>query len=148
MTEVDSFFDQYAKTVFEKDLEGFLALFDEKVYVFDMWGTWLYEGLAAWRSMVADWFGSLGAERVAVTFDDRRITTAGDMALATAFVTFTALSAEGEKLRSLQNRLSWTLQKKNGQWKIIHEHTSAPIQHDTGRAVLRRPEQKEPCRCE
>jgi|GEM_PF-5744545 len=46
--------------------------------------------------------------------------------------------AEGTPLRSRQNRLTWVLQKKAGQWKIVHEHTAAPIDHQSGKAILKR----------
>jgi hypothetical protein len=54
----------YEAAVLAKDIDGFVALYDRDVLVFDMWRTWSYRGIAAWREMVAGWFGSLGAERV------------------------------------------------------------------------------------
>jgi len=59
--------------------------------------------------MVTGWFGSLGQERVQVEFESPRVVVADTMAMATAFVTFAALSPDGKPLRSLQNRLTWVL---------------------------------------
>jgi hypothetical protein len=36
------------------------------------------------------------------------------------------------------NRLPWVLQPDSGECKIIHEHTSAPVPHDTLKAMLQR----------
>jgi uncharacterized protein (TIGR02246 family) len=89
--------------------------------------------------MVQDWFSSLGAaEQVVVTFDDIRIQAAGDMAVATAFARFAAVTDKAEELRYLQNRLTWVAQKKDGAWKIIHEHTSAPVDGETMKVRLQR----------
>jgi uncharacterized protein (TIGR02246 family) len=138
MNELQSLFDTYKNTVYEKDLEGFLSIFDKDLHVFDMWGQWSHRGLEAWREMAKGWFGSLGSERVVVDFDEAQSTLSGDMGVATAFVTFTGVSAEGQKLRSLQNRLTWVARKKDGVWKVVHEHTSSPLDHATLKAILKR----------
>ena len=123
---------------FAKDVEVFVALYDQDVCVFDMWGKWSYNGVEAWRTMVTDWFGSLGDERVAVALDDMQTTVAGDLAVAHAFVTYKGLSAEGKELRAMCNRLTWVLKQKDNGWKIVHEHSSAPVDFETLKVSLRR----------
>lgn len=130
--------DAYKAAVFAKDVGAFVALYDQDVCVFDMWDTWAYDGAAAWREMVAGWFGSLGSERVEVDFDDVQTTLTQDVAIAHAFVTYKGLSAEGEELRALQNRLTVVLRPKDGVWKIIHEHSSAPADFETMKVILQR----------
>ena len=138
MKEVEALFETYKNAVFQKDVEAFAALFDEKVRVFDMWVLWTYDGLTAWREMAKEWFGSLGADQVVVTFDDIQIEAAGDLATATAFVRFAAISEKGEALRYLENRLTWVARKKGGSWVIIHQHTSSPIDFETMKVILKR----------
>lgn len=138
MKEIESLFDTYKTSVLRKDLDAFLSIFDDNVRIFDMW-EWTYDGLASWRKMAKDWFSSLpNSEQVAVTFDDIRIQTAGEMAIATAYARFAAVSEKGEELRSLQNRLTWVARKKDGAWKIIHEHTSGPVDGETMKVRLQR----------
>jgi uncharacterized protein (TIGR02246 family) len=138
MTEIESLFETYKNAVFQKELEAFSSIFDEQVRVFDMWQQWSYEGLAAWREMAKGWFSSLGSDRDVVTFDDMKIEAAGEMALATAIVRFTATSEKGEALRYLEDRLTWVARKKEGTWKIIHQHNSGPIDFETMKVILRR----------
>jgi uncharacterized protein (TIGR02246 family) len=138
MKEVEALFESYKNAVFQKDVEAFTALFDEKVRVFDMWVLWTYDGLAAWRDMAKEWFGSLGTDRVVVTFDDIRIEAGGGLATATAFVRFAAISEKGEELRYLENRLTWVARKQGGTWVIIHQHTSSPIDFGTMKVILKR----------
>jgi ketosteroid isomerase-like protein len=54
--------DDYKAAVFAKDVASFIALYDEDVQVFDMWGAWSYHGVGAWREMVANWAYTSSAE--------------------------------------------------------------------------------------
>jgi ketosteroid isomerase-like protein len=64
-----------------------------------------------------------------VEADDVKTTVSGDMALLTAFLTYRAVDASGQELRSLDNRLSWVARQRGGRWQVVHEHTSVPIAH-------------------
>lgn len=130
--------EAYKAAVLEKDVDAFMRLYDQKVRVFDMWGVWSYEGAAAWRKMIETWFGSLGNELVKVSMDDVQATAGRELAMVSAIVTYAGVSAEEEELRAMQNRLTWVLKPEGGAWKIVHEHTSAPVGFDDAKAVLRR----------
>ncbi|MCW3477956.1 nuclear transport factor 2 family protein [Neisseriaceae bacterium JH1-16] len=126
----------YRAAVLAKDVDAFVALYDEDVRVFDMWGSWSLRGTAAWRAMTADWFGSLGDERVLVVAYEVESTVAGEMAIGHAILSYAAVDAEGRTLRSLNNRITMALRRSDGAWKIIHEHTSAPVDHQSLKAIL------------
>ena len=128
----------YQTAVFAKDVDAFAALFDTEICAFDMWGDWSYQGLAAWRKTAADWLGSLGTDRVVVEFADVHVTTGSDLAFAHATVTFRAVNSDGQKLREMQNRLTWALSYRPGGWKIVHQHTSAPVDPSTGKLILKK----------
>lgn len=103
-----------------------------------MWQEWRYDGITAWREVAKDWFDALGADKDVVTFSDIEITEKGELALITAIAKFTATSEQGEALRYLENRLTWVAVKKGLTWKIIHQHTSSPIDFNTMQVVLKR----------
>ncbi len=130
--------EAYKATAFAKDIEGHVALYDPEVRIFDLWGDWSYDGREAWRPMAAEWLGSLGDERVAVDVDGLRVTMAGETAYAHGTITYRGLSREGRELRSLQNRVTWVFHRRGGTWKIVHQHTSAPIDAETMKVTLRR----------
>ena len=138
MSAVGAVLEEYRDAVHAKDVDRFVAIFADDVRVFDMWGTWSHDGIDAWRRMAEGWFGSLGDELVRVEFDDVQTTVSDDVAVLSAFVTFTGLSADGDELRSLNNRLTWGLRKTDGRWKVVHEHTSAPVEMATGKVDLKR----------
>jgi ketosteroid isomerase-like protein len=137
MKGLESLPETYKNAVFQKDVEMFVSIFDEEVRIFDMW-EWVYNGVTPWREMVKTWFGSLGTERVVVTFDEVQTRSENGMGVVSAFARFAAISETGEELRFLQNRLTWVVQNKGGVWKVIHEHTSGPVDGATMKVLLQR----------
>ena len=130
--------ESYKSAVFAKDVEAFMHLYDPSVRVFDAWGVWSYEGSAAWQTAVEGWFTSLGAERVKVTFSEVQTAEGRDLNMVSAMVTYAGVSAQGELLRSMQNRITWGLRLTGHVLRIVHEHTSAPIGFSDSKAILQR----------
>ncbi|MGF6512450.1 YybH family protein [Paraburkholderia sp. 32] len=128
----------YKAAVLAKDVDAFVALYDRDAVVFDMWGTWSYHGIASWRDMVEGWFGSLGTERVIVDFSAAQTIVAADLAVVHAFATYKAVDADGLELRSMDNRLTMTLRQQADGWKIVHQHTSSPIEVCRAQVIFRR----------
>ena len=141
VTEPVQLLERYRAAVYARDVDALVALYAEDVRVFDMWNSWEYAGAAAWRAVVAGWFGSLGSDRVAVEFDEVQSQVLGDLAVVHAFVTYRGLSAQGAQLRSMHNRLTLVCRRTDvhgGSWQIVHEHSSSPADLETGRVVLGR----------
>jgi ketosteroid isomerase-like protein len=130
--------DTYKSAVLAKNAETFMHLYDPEVRVFDCWGEWSYEGAAAWRIAVEGWFASLMSESVRVAFEDVRIIGEKGFASMSAIVTYAAVSAQGQELRVMQNRISWVFRSSGHVLRIVHEHTSAPIGFEDAKAILRR----------
>ncbi len=128
----------YRSAVHAKDVDALAALYADDVRVFDMWGEWQYDGLDAWRGMASGWFGSLGDERVVVDFADVRAFGNAGLVVGHAFATYAAVDAQGATLRSLVNRFSVTLRRDADAWKIVHEHSSSPLDFATAKAILQR----------
>ena len=131
-------FDQYKASVWNKDLDEYMSLYAEDVCVYDLWGVWVYQGQSKFRNMVTEWFNGLGDERDAVEFSEIKVQVSGSLAVAHAFIRFAAISAQGNELRALHNRLTWTLILTDGVWKISHQHTSAPIDFNSMQVMLNR----------
>ena len=136
---MDQMLEAYAAAVRAKDVDAFVGLYADDVRNFDLWNEWSYDGKDALRGMVSEWFGSLGDdEEVVVEFDDVRTTNGGDVATVSAFTTYAAVSPDGTRLRSMNNRLTWVLRRgAGGEWRVVHEHTSAPAGED-GKVQLKR----------
>jgi len=130
--------NNYTDAVFNKDVEAFMRLYDPAVRVFDTWGVWAYEGAPAWQVAVEGWLTSLGTERVKVSFDEVKTAGGPELATLSAVVTYAGLSAQGEALRAMQNRISWVLRTSGHVLRIVHEHTSAPVGFADMKAMLHR----------
>jgi len=124
---VHSTIERYRSAVRAKDVDAFAALYADDVRVFDAWGTWFYSGAAAWRTVVAGWFSSLGTDIVEVLFSDTKIEAGEEMATLASIVSYSNRSDTGAELRSMENRITWVLVRRAGAWRIAHEHSSAPI---------------------
>ena len=136
---IEEMLEQYKAAAYAKDVDAFVGLFDENVRVFDMWGRWSFDDASEWRESVTQWFKSVGDDRIGVEFDDVQTVVGDSVAAASAFVTFRGLSPDGQERRSMNNRLSWVLRKtENGEWKVVHEHSSAPVDPETAKVRLQR----------
>lgn len=122
---------KYSQSILEKDLECFCSLYDDNVLVYDMWQQWTYKGIDEWKKNVQNWFSSLGELRDKVSFDEIEIVEKQEMALVTAIVRFAAIDQQAIELRFLQNRFTWVMCKKENLWKIIHQHSSSPIDFES-----------------
>jgi ketosteroid isomerase-like protein len=136
--DFNSFFEAYKSSVLDKQVDGLMDLYDDDLTAYDLWGRWSYLGAGPWREMNEEWLGSLGSDTVVVEFDDIKTVYGAEISAAYATVSYQARSQTGEILRSMQNRLTWVARQKNGAWKIVHQHTSAPIDPGKMSPVLHR----------
>jgi ketosteroid isomerase-like protein len=129
-SEIAAFIETFKNTAFAKDVSGFLALYDDDTRIFDLWKKWSYRGVSAWKTAVLEWFNHTGENRDAISLDDVVIQGSDDFCVVTAFITFSCVDAEGAVLRAMHERLTWALAKKGNGWKILHQHSSAPVGDD------------------
>ncbi len=123
----DAFLSQYASAVFERDVERCVALYADDLRVFDAWDRWSLTGRAEWQGLIAGWLGGLGDERVRVTWRDVSAWTDGDLAAGSALIRYNAIDRDGISLRALEERLSIVLRRQDGDWRVVHQHTSQPL---------------------
>ena len=128
----------YQAAVLAKDADAFVSIYSDDVQIFELWGTWVHD-IGSWREMAKGWFAFLGDQCSVVTAHDVRTQVSGDMAMLSASLTYAAVDAGGQPLRSLDNRLTWVLRQRDGRWQVVHEHTSVPLAHEDGKGIVKRP---------
>lgn len=126
--------DAYATAVATRDVDTFIALYDEDSHRFDTWDQFEQTGNAGWREIVTDWFGSHPDEVFETRFDDVHTTVGDTIAFVRAVMTFSVLE-NGKPTHQQVNRFTAGLERKDGAWKIVHEHTSLPISYETGEGI-------------
>ena len=134
-SDLQQVMDAYQDAVYARNVPAFMALYDGQVRVFDLWETWVYDR-AAWQGAATQWFGSLGNERVAVVWSEVQTHAGAEIATLSALITYQGVSGEGQTLQAMQNRLTWVLTRRGEGWKIVHEHTSAPVSGETSKVLL------------
>lgn len=127
--------EAYAAAVYAKDVAAFTALYAPDVRIFDAWGGWQQRGLDALHTSTAEWFGSLGEEKVVVTVSDVQHSAGDTLAAIHGLIEFKAVSAGGEKLRAMQERVTWLLEKQGEGWRVTHQHSSLPADFETGKVM-------------
>ena len=60
----------------------------------------------------------------------------GDTGFASAIIQFQAISSEGVVIRGMKNRITLGFLKSEEGWKVIHQHTSAPVSSNGLTAIL------------
>jgi uncharacterized protein (TIGR02246 family) len=122
-TEIRQLIAHWAKAVRDEDLPGIRADHDSDILMFDVPPPFQSRGLDAY---MATWDGFLALQAKPVRFDFREVAIhAGtDVAFATAIGRCCDLSS-GEKV-DLDFRLTMGFRKRDGRWRIVHEHHSVP----------------------
>lgn len=139
LLEVQEVLANYKTAVEEKDVEKFMSGYAPDIHIYDCWMNWEIKGNALWKEIVSGWFAELRAEGVLlkVDFHDVVIEESSSLAFVHCAVTYTGhQESSGEKLRQMINRFTFGLKKMDGSWLITHEHSSLPINPETGKGIF------------
>src|SRR5438105_3903523 len=132
--------DRFIAAVTAKDLDAIMDAImkvyvpDQTQFVFDVEPPRQYVGAAAYRK---DWQAFLDSFNGAITFEltDLDITTDDNLAYSHNIQRVAGTDKHGEKL-DLTVRVTDVYKKINGNWLVIHEHVSVPVDLDTGKPDL------------
>jgi uncharacterized protein (TIGR02246 family) len=123
MKEIEALISQWLQAVRNHDLTAIRAGHDPDILMFDVPPPFLSRGLDAYMA-TWDLFYANAAKPVQFDLRDIAITAGDDVAFATAVGRCCDLSS-GSPVQ-LDFRLTMGFRKKNGQWRIAHEHHSLP----------------------
>lgn len=137
--EVQDVLETYKNAVQEKDEEKLLSLYASDIHIYDCWGNWESKGIQSWKANVSEWFNGLREEGVLleVAFTDVVIEKVPTLAFVHCAVSFTGYQQHsGVKLQQTTNRFTYGLRKTQDSWEIVHEHSSLPIDFETGKGMF------------
>jgi len=123
-SEIKAVLDKLTRSYEQKDMAGLLACFapDPDVVMFGTGADEKRVGLAEIQLQAQrDWDQT---DSIAMAFDWTSISTAGPVAWAAIDGAF-EIQAGGQAFR-MPARSSFVLEKRNGQWLVVHGHFSAP----------------------
>lgn len=134
--EIQSLFDHW-KTAFEaKDVDAVMRTYapGAQLVSYDIVPPLQFKGADAYRKDYADFFGQF-AGALHVELPDMHIEAGTDVAFAYGLERLTGKLTNGTPV-DMWMRYTEGLKRIDGQWRVVHEHISVPVNLSTGRARL------------
>ncbi len=133
---VDALYKQWLAAVGKKDVDAIMACYTDDVVAFDAIMALQFKGKKAygehWRHCME--FCPAGDKEMIFEIHHLAVQAQADTAFAHALVR--CGFKEGEKIDASWMRMSSGLVRQGGQWKIAHEHFSAPFEMPSGKAMF------------
>jgi ketosteroid isomerase-like protein len=127
--EIRSLLEARARQIHEKNAEGALSFYGEDVVNFDLAPPLAYRGSEATNpAELQGWFSTWDGP-IGVTFDQLEIRVANDLAFAYGLMHLVGKRTDGSDTDAWA-RMTVGLERRAGEWKIIHEHQSFPTLMD------------------
>lgn len=122
--EVVAVLDAWAKALREKDLKALSKCYAENVRVFDIGSQLIgYDKLAAlWESCFPYFPNPIEGER-----KDLEVVAAKDFVVLSFLSRMTGMQETDHSAAKSWYRTTWCLREFKDGWKIVHEHTSLPV---------------------
>jgi ketosteroid isomerase-like protein len=117
-----------------KDVEGVVAHYEPDIVTYDLIPPLEHEGVAAYRRILEWWFSTIDG---AVTYELRDVHVAAGAEVAfVRSLNHIGFKAHDGTLHDTWVRGTLGLRKIGGKWKLSHQHYSAPIDMESGKARL------------
>jgi uncharacterized protein (TIGR02246 family) len=126
--------DNWAKKFRAKDLDGIMSIYAPDIVSFDAIAQLQFKGLDTYRK---HWEACLSFCQGPITFEirDMNITVGDGVAFAYFLTRCGGTDQSGEEKASWM-RATICFRKINGEWKVVHEHYSAPFDMESGKALF------------
>lgn len=125
--------DRFVAAFKAKDIDAIMKVYvpDQTLFVFDVVPPRQYVGAAAYRKDWQEFLDSF-AGPIAVELSDLAITADRSLAYGHSIQRVVGTDKQGKKI-DLTVRVTDVYKKIKGNWLVIHEHVSVPVDLDTGR---------------
>ena len=130
---VRALLEEWADAIRNKDIERLMACYAPDVVAYDMMPPLEWRGAEAYRAAWAQGLAMPGSFEVELY--EPVITASEDIAFAVALAHFDVVPPNGE---TYGGWFRWTagFARANGEWKIVHEHSSVPIEMESRTALI------------
>jgi uncharacterized protein (TIGR02246 family) len=123
----------WTQALHAKDLDDLMALYAPDTITFDLMLPSQVQGADRYRRNFERWFAAMPGP-IDYEIHDMRITMCGDVAFCHSLSHVNGTRANGEKA-DYWVRVTVGFQKRNGQWMMIHDHVSMPVDVESRKAV-------------
>ena len=132
--EIQTLIDTYRQAVIAKDVEKIMALYAEDIVSYDAVKALQFRGKAAYR---AHWLECMEMCQGAHKFDFDHMNIVADEHVAFAhWLAHCGGTNEQGETQACWMRVTACYRRDAGQWRIVHEHWSAPFDMQSGAALF------------
>lgn len=132
--EIKRVIEGYVEALCARDLDGVMSMYAPQVVTFDLVPPLHYVGVDAMRKRWEEVFSSVPGP-IGYEIADLSITVGQEMAFTHSFNRTSATLPTGQQIGTW---VRWTAcwRKIGGQWLLVHDQVSVPVDVQTGKAVL------------
>ena len=121
-----------ARAVGEKDVDTLVSMYAPDALLYEVLPPLTHSGSAV-KESTENWLFSYGTE-IGYDVQDLDVTVGEDVAFGNYLYRVTGTLNSGEEVE-MWVRATVCLQKKEGMWRVVHEHQSVPFDPETGQAL-------------
>ena len=134
VTEITSLIQAREEAIRNRDTERLVAQCAPDFVAFDALPPLSWRGSHALREKLAGWFGGYDGP-VGYAIQDLQVTASDNVGFAHYLYHVTGALKNGNPV-DMWVRATACLVKQDGEWRITHEHTSAPFDPESGKALV------------
>ncbi|MEM1338702.1 MAG: nuclear transport factor 2 family protein [Bacteroidota bacterium] len=124
--------EQWRKTFEAKSVEDIMKYYAPDILSYDLMAPIQFEGEAMWRDNWVNFFDTFND--IELTFEDLTVFQSGDLATIRGLTRLQCSTADGGTI-DMWSRETNVMRKINGEWLIVHDHVSVPMDFVTGQAL-------------
>ena len=132
--EIETLLYENIKHVYDADKEALLSSFADDVTIFDLEKPLEFRGKETLDMRLTKWFASYEGH-ITQEIESLNITAGEDVGVSHCLMRTFGTGVDGEE-RNMWYRVTCGFKKQKGQWKIMHEHVSEPIDLNSGKALF------------
>ena len=133
-TAIYTLIEQWQQAVVSQDIDKIVSFYVEDIVAFDAVGALQFNGKAAYRAHWEECMKHCPGPGI-FEFHQLHIVEAADSAFAHWLAHCGGTGPDGE-VKACWMRVTAGYQRINGQWKVVHEHWSAPCDMESGTTLF------------
>nr|WP_067056447.1 SgcJ/EcaC family oxidoreductase [Mucilaginibacter sp. L294] len=132
--QIQAIIDKKIIGIYNRDEHAVLSVYAPDVVSFDLAPPLQNKGITGIKERLQGWFASYMGH-ITQKVADVNILVNGEIAFSHSLTRTYGTSIQGEDL-DMWYRTTTCYKKTNGQWLIVHEHVSDPVDFETGKTLF------------
>ncbi len=126
--------EQWRQTFESKSVDNIMKYYASDILSYDLMAPIQFEGESMWRDNWVSFFNTFKGG-IQLTFEDLTVFQSGDLATIRGLTRLQGETATGQNI-DMWTRETNVMRKINGEWLIVHDHVSVPMDFVTGKALI------------